>query len=374
MFRAKIFQLFSNCRTLSKSGFLLQSILTIPQQLKMSTGNSPLTIGTHSGIFHCDEVLACFLLRQLPQFSDAKIVRSRDENDLKQCEIVVDVGGVFDKNKNLFDHHQKSFNETFSSLRPEFPNYNIRLSSAGLIYTYFGEEVIQKILKDKCDLKVDSKLLKTIFEKVYRGLIQEIDGIDNGVPMFEGEPAYQISTDLSSRIGRLNSVWNDTGSFDVQSQFEKAIVVVGEEFIDRVTYYGSVWHPARSIVQDAIENRYNVHSSGEIIFLSQICPWKDHLCDLETENGLDGVLKYVLFCSSATDYRVNCVPINPKSFVCRKFLHKEWRGVRDADLAKISGIKGAIFVHATGFIGGCKTREGALEMAIKSLNADGESL
>lgn len=298
------------------------------------------------------------------------MVRSRDDNILKECDIVVDVGGVFDKDKNLFDHHQKSFEHTFSSLRPEFPNYNVRLSSAGLIYTYFGEEVIEEILKYKCDLTVQGDLLKTIFEKVYQGLIQEIDGIDNGAPMYDGEPSYRISSDLSSRVGRYNAAWNSTDDFDVQSQFEKAMVIVGEEFVDRVLYYGSVWYPARSIVEEALEDRYNVHPSGEIINLSQICPWKDHLFDLENEKGLVGVAKYVLFCSSATDYRVICVPNKPGSFVCRKFLHKKWRGVRDADLHKVSGIEEAVFVHATGFIGGCKTKEGALQMAIKSLEAD----
>lgn len=303
-------------------------------------------------------------------FPGAKIVRSRDDNVLKDCDIVVDVGGQFDKDKNRFDHHQKSFEHTFSSLRPEFPNYNVRLSSAGLIYIHFGEEVIQELLKSKCGLKVESTLLKKIYEKVYQGLIQEIDGIDNGVPMFDGEPTYRISSDISSRAGRFNPTWNSQEDFDVQGQFEKAMVIVGEEFVDRVLYYGSVWYPARTIVEKALEDRYNVHQSGQILNFSQMCPWKDHLFDLEKENGLDGVAKYVIACSSATDYRVICVPNSPGSFVCRKFLHKEWRGVRDADLHKISGIDGAVFVHATGFIGGCKTKEGALQMAIKSLEAE----
>lgn len=283
---------------------------------------------------------------------------------------MVDVGGQFDKDKNLFDHHQKSFEHTLSSLRPEFPNYNVRLSSAGLIYTFFGEEVIQEILKRKCDLKLENSLLKKIFEKVYQGLIQEIDGIDNGVPMFDGEPTYRISSDISSRVGRFNPAWNSTENFDIQSQFEKAMVIVGEEFVDRVLYYGSVWYPARAIVEEALENRFKVHPSGEILNLSKICPWKDHLFDLENESGLQGVTKYVLFCGNPNDYRVTCVPNAPGSFVCRKFLHKEWRGVRDADLSNVSGIKGATFVHATGFIGGCKTKEGALQMAIKSLEAE----
>lgn len=36
-------------------------------------------IGTHSGVFHCDEALACFMLKQLPEYVDADIVRSRDQ-------------------------------------------------------------------------------------------------------------------------------------------------------------------------------------------------------------------------------------------------------------------------------------------------------
>lgn len=42
-------------------------------------------------------------------------------------------------------------------------------------------------------------------------------------------------------------------------------------------------------------------------------------------------------------------------------------GVRDEELSNIAGIDNCIFCHATGFIGGNKKREGALKMAIKSL-------
>jgi hypothetical protein len=34
-----------------------------------------LKIGTHNGHFHCDEVLACFMLKLLPQYKNAEIVR-----------------------------------------------------------------------------------------------------------------------------------------------------------------------------------------------------------------------------------------------------------------------------------------------------------
>ena len=35
-------------------------------------------VGTHNGSFHCDEALACFLLRLTTKFSGADIVRTRD--------------------------------------------------------------------------------------------------------------------------------------------------------------------------------------------------------------------------------------------------------------------------------------------------------
>jgi uncharacterized UPF0160 family protein len=33
------------------------------------------TIGTHDGKFHADEALACYMLRLLPEYADALIVR-----------------------------------------------------------------------------------------------------------------------------------------------------------------------------------------------------------------------------------------------------------------------------------------------------------
>ena len=50
-------------------------------------------------------------------------------------------------------------------------------------------------------------------------------------------------------------------------------------------------------------------------------------------------------------------------------LLESWKGLRDDELSKVSGIEGCIFVHSNMFIGGNKTREGAMEMARKSLAA-----
>lgn len=86
-----------------------------------------LQIGTHDGVFHCDEVLACYMLKLLPEYKDAEIIRTRDLDKLKTCDIVVDVGAEFDHEKKRYDHHQREFKETLSTIKPELGNkYKIK--------------------------------------------------------------------------------------------------------------------------------------------------------------------------------------------------------------------------------------------------------
>lgn len=42
---------------------------------KFVTMTEHVKIGTHDGCFHCDEALACFMLKILPRYKDAIIVR-----------------------------------------------------------------------------------------------------------------------------------------------------------------------------------------------------------------------------------------------------------------------------------------------------------
>ena len=75
--------------------FFRNGMASLPKVTKLDGGK----IGTHNGSFHCDEALACFFLKQLPEYENSEIVRSRDPEKLSECEIVVDVGGVFDVEK-----------------------------------------------------------------------------------------------------------------------------------------------------------------------------------------------------------------------------------------------------------------------------------
>eukprot|EP00057_Strongylocentrotus_purpuratus_P025906 XP_011680380.1 PREDICTED: UPF0160 protein MYG1, mitochondrial [Strongylocentrotus purpuratus] len=304
-------------------------------------------IGTHNGTFHCDETLACYMLQRLPQYKDAEIVRTRDPAVLETCDIVVDVGGVFDPKRHRYDHHQRTFKDTMNSLSAEMP-WTIKLSSAGLVYFHFGKEVIWRTL----DLSPDDPDVTSVYNKVYDNFMQEVDAIDNGVDQTDEKPRYVVSTNLSARVGHLNPKWNDEVQ-DYESGFKRPRVV----------------YPARRCwSKTALQERFNVDACGEIITFPQGgCPWKEHLFELEKILDLELPIKYVLYPDNSGAWRIQCVPINRHSFDNRLSLPEKWRGVRDEALSELSGIYGCIFVHASGFIGGNKSKEGALQMARKSL-------
>lgn len=323
---------------------------------------APPRIGTHNGTFHCDEALACALLRLLPEYQDAEIVRTRDPEKLASCDIVVDVGGEYDPQRHRYDHHQRSFTETMSSLSPGKP-WQTKLSSAGLIYLHFGHKLLAQLL----GTSEEDSLVGTLYDKMYENFVEEVDAVDNGISQWEGEPRYALTTTLSARVARLNPTWNQPNQ-DTEAGFKRAMDLVREEFLQRLDFYQHSWMPARALVEEALTQRLQVDPSGEIIELAKGgCPWKEHLYHLESGMSPPVTIAFVIYTDQAGQWRVQCVPKELHSFQSRLPLPESWRGLRNEALDQVSGIPGCIFVHASGFIGGHHTREGALSMARATL-------
>ncbi|KAI4981204.1 hypothetical protein ZWY2020_021689 [Hordeum vulgare] len=319
-------------------------------------------VGTHNGSFHCDEALGCFLIRLTSQFAGADVVRTRDSQILDSLEAVLDVGGVYDPSRHRYDHHQKGFNEVFGY------GFNTKLSSAGLVYKHFGKEIIAKELQ----LNEDHEDVHRVYLAIYKSFVEALDAIDNGINQYDTEqtPKYVNNTHLSSRVGRLNPDWTDPDQSPEKENaaFQQAMALAGSEFMESVRFHVKSWLPARSIVMECLLSRGNVDPSGEIMVLDRFCPWKLHLFELEQELKTDPLTKYVLYEDERSKgWRVQAVSVAPDRFESRKALPEKWRGMRDDELSKETGIPGCVFIHMSGFIGGNKTYEGALEMARAAL-------
>ncbi|KAM6528251.1 Hypothetical protein NCS54_00682600 [Fusarium falciforme] len=330
-------------------------------------------IGTHNGHFHADEALAVHMLRRLPAYRDAGLVRTRDPAVLETCHTVVDVGGEYDPERRRFDHHQRGFATTF-------PGRPTKLSSAGLVFMHFGRAIVAERLGQP----EDSPDVELLYNKLYENFVEALDAHDNGISLYDPEAIAAAGIEkrfsnggfgLGAVVGRLNPNWNDPVPADraeaqaaEDAKFNEASRRIGEEFDRDLDSYAASWLPARSIVEQAFAKRSQYDEQGRILVLEgQSVPWKDHLYALENE--VPSVL-YVLYAEKpepGAKWRIQCVPESKDSFVSRKPLPEAWRGFRDEELDGISGIPGCVFVHAAGFIGGNKTFEGAKQMATKAL-------
>ncbi|KXX77888.1 hypothetical protein MMYC01_205783 [Madurella mycetomatis] len=346
------------------------------KRLKTDNGGA-VVIGTHNGHFHADEALAVYMLRRhVPTYAGARLVRTRDPKLLGECHTVVDVGGEHDAEGNRYDHHQRTFDTTF-------PGRPTRLSSAGLVYLHFGRSIVARRLSQP----EDSEQVGMVWRKIYESFVEALDAHDNGIGVYD--PAGLAAAGLQKKfsdggftlgamVGRLNPNWNDPVPEDPavaqeaeDKRFELASQRIGEEFDRDLDYFTQAWLPAREVVAEAFAARAEHDGQGRVLVLKrQSAPWKDHLYTLEEQQPADGKVLYVLYPEKPTPdakWRIQCVPVAKDSFESRKPLPEAWRGFRDEELDRISGISGSVFVHASGFIGGNKTFEGVLAMAKKAL-------
>lgn len=351
---------------------------------RLKTG---VTIGTHNGHFHADEALAVHMLRRLPTYADAELVRTRDPAALDACHTVVDVGGVYDAALNRYDHHQRTFATTF-------PGRQTKLSSAGLVFLHFGRAIIAQRLNEnaaegaKKYAEDDEEVVGLLWRKLYESFVEALDAHDNGISAYDPDALAAAGIKdkrfseggftLGSVVGRLNPNWNDPVPADPvaaqaaeDARFAKASRRIGEEFDADLDYYAGAWLPAREVVRAAYEKRREHDPAGRVLVLGgQSVPWKDHLYTLEEQDGGESKVLYVLYAEKPVPdakWRVQCVPVTKDSFQSRKPLPEPWRGARDEALDAITDIPGGVFVHAAGFIGGNKTFEGAKAMALKAL-------
>jgi uncharacterized UPF0160 family protein len=68
-------------------------------------------------------------------------------------------------------------------------------------------------------------------------------------------------------------------------------------------------------------------------------------------------------------YMLHTVPVSAESFKARADLPEAWAGLRDAELAAVTGVADAIFCHNGRFIAAAKSYEGARVMASLALRS-----
>lgn len=284
-----------------------------------------ITIATHNGNFHADDVFSIAALKNI--FSTFNLVRTRDLEVIGKADVVIDVGGIYDPETGRFDHHQRGG-------AGEREN-GIPYSSFGLVWKKYGLEICggnQDVANS-----VDSSLVSTI-DAIDCG---HVEGVSKGIS-------------LSQTISMFNPTWEEESHYDVC--FDEA-VAFASRVLTRFIASASGGINAKSIVAKAIEQA----EDPRVIVLEQYTPWK------RTVHALSEDALFMVYPSDSGQWRIQTVPVEPGSFENRKSLPKAWAGLSDKALQDVTQLDDAMFCHNGLFIGGAASFESTMKMAAMAL-------
>ena len=281
---------------------------------------------THNGTFHCDEVFSTIMFSKL--LPEVIVCRTSDLEKANSDQYIYDVGG------GELDHHQFGGNGERDN--------GVKYSACGLVWKKFGKEIIKKYTEKDID---------EIWKMIDKNLIQCIDAGDNGqIPDINVD--YRL-VQVASIISEFNPNWDE--DIDPDVKFEEA-VKLAETVFDNSMKSSISKMRAKSKVDMAIND-----SKDGIMTLEKFLPWKEFL--LESDSSKAKLINFVIFPSNRGGYNIYTVPEKLGSFTSRKLFPKEWAGLKDKELQKVTTVETARFCHNKCFICAVDTKDDALKLA-----------
>lgn len=309
-----------------------------------------MVIVTHSGKFHADDAWAVAALKVL--FPDAGLVRTRDTAVIEAADFAVDVGGIWDPTAGRFDHHQKGFSGARQT--------GVPYASAGLVWREYGARCVSALALAHCGHQLADEKAREMANSIDTDVVQYLDLSDVGAA--KSAPG---GYGLSAVISGFNPNWLDeqrlgdgADAYRLQ-QFERAVAVLTDIMVNAVKYRVGALLALEQVRQA------EVLEDGKVLFLKNAAlPWSQVV-----RREMPKVLFVISHSIAEQRYLISTVPVSPDNFDARADLPEAWAGLRDAELAAVTGVPDAGFCHNGRFIASAKSYEGIRTMASLALRA-----
>lgn len=284
-------------------------------------------IGTHNGKFHSDDLFSVAML--LDMYPHAEVVRSRDMAVLDTCDIVLDVGGIYDTAKNRFDHHQQGR----AGARPNGVPY----SALGLIWQVYGEKY--------CG---NAEVARRLFD----GFISSFDAYDNGID------TYKVIVE-DARIVQLQDIFDKYMNPHIGEPSEL-------EDYDRV-FMETI--PLAQTILRRVVSRKKAEVDSEVYYFDQ---WQKSpnrryvILDTFATSGDKAKemaeLLYSVYEGIDKKWYVKAMAKDKGGFELKKPLPQNWAGLTDKELADVTGVIDAAFCHNALFLCAAYSKDGAVKL------------
>ena len=297
---------------------------------------TPAYLVTHSGGFHADEVFSTVILTRL--FPQAQLIRSRAAEWITPGpdRVIYDVGGAYDADAGIFDHHQRG-----APLRDDGQPF----SSFGLIWRHFGRNYLAAS-------GVPAEHIETIHTSFDAKFVLPIDLLDNGALRPASAGPLLSGMLLPDLIESLKPIFDDTASGAEDRAFQTALTIA-RAFAEARSARSAAKLRAEAIVLAAIAKA----GDNRILELPMGMPFRPAV----VKAGADHL--WFVISPRGSDWVIGGIRKSEDGFEQRADLPVSWAGLTGAALEEASGVKGALFCHNGRFIAAAATRDAALEMA-----------
>ena len=293
---------------------------------------------THNGTFYGINVYSTALLSLvLPQVRVARIEVWRDIPQNPNT-IVYDIGGIYDPEKNLYDHRDPKARQY---------HWTTRIKTFGLLWKKYGKEILTR-------MNLDPKYIKDVYERVHDKLVNYVD-------------ENEIHPDKYSSRRNMNAA---TEIFDFNPVGESNEISSNEAFLKAVKH-------ARLVLKNAIRQEIGF-ATGPDAIEKEIDKAKDGILDpgfyfglqwdvhLRSHNPKRDEIYFIVYPYVTGDWWVEATRTAWDKHVG---FPKNWEGKRGDDLVKITGVADATHCDYMGHHCRANTHEGALQLAKLAMQA-----
>lgn len=308
-------------------------------------------IATHGGKFHADDAWAVAVLKVL--FPDADIIRTREQARIDAADFAIDVGGVWDPATGRFDHHQKEFDGARTS--------GVPYASAGLVWREYGARCVAVLAERQTGELITDDVAQQIAYAIDADIVQYLDLSDVGVA--KNAPG---SYGLSAVVSGFNPGWLDEQRLGYgeavdtyrMGQFTRAMEFLTDIMGNAVRYRVGAMLAVTQVRQA------EVLEDGKLLFLKNAAlPWSSVV-----RKEMPKILFVISHSLTEGRYILHTVSVDTESFDARADLPASWAGLREAELAAVTGVEDAVFCHTGRFIAAARTYAGIRTMARQALD------
>ena len=308
---------------------------------RICQNKTAVSIGTHDGKFHTDELVAIALIAHcFGHQCKFQVIRSRDPKILEQCDIVLDVG--YKNHGKYFDHHGRDFNELH-------PGTKFKLAATGIVWYD-----LKNIILDQLGLRTANRSVREMTEElIFKRLVLPTDADDNG--QFAARPSGPQPITLPEIVNAFNTPF---GSGVLRDNFHECLDLVRTVMRRKLM----------EISKQALENN-RIHTAlleapiadkqAGIFVLQQQGPWITVVLN-NWEDTTD--FKVCIFPGDIPgQWRIQSFPGSKYERRTMRCPAPDWmKGYQKNSVKRLTEEFDVIFVHSDGFIG-CV--EGTLEEA-----------